>query len=62
MFAVILLPNFRLQAALRFRQELHAQPVGLVDGNDPKSGILEINDDAKREEWLPHMDLSEILF
>lgn len=47
MFAVVLLPNFRLQAVLRFREEMHAEPVALVDGNDPKSGILEINEAAK---------------
>ena len=47
MYAVVLLPNFRLQAALRFREELHAQPVVLMDGNAPKAGILEINGAAQ---------------
>ncbi len=47
MFAVVLVPNFRLQAALRFREELHAQPVAIVEENDPKAGILEINDAAQ---------------
>ncbi len=53
MFAVVLLPNFRLQAALRFREEMHAlpgrqaPPVALIDANDPKPGILEINEAAK---------------
>ena len=46
MFAVVLLPNFRLQAALRFREELRAQSVALIDGHDPKPGLLEINDAA----------------
>jgi protein ImuB len=76
MFAVVLVPNFRLQAALRFREETWlrrpaaesacgaspqrelrcpategsatpcSQPIVLVDANDPKSGILEINDTA----------------
>src|SRR6266446_6947047 len=84
MFAVVLLPNFRLQAALRFREEMWlrrpaaevaaaprrregcgappqrglqcpaaedgasfaSQPVALVDANDPKSSVLEINDAA----------------
>src|SRR5829696_7248029 len=31
MFAVLLLPNFRLQAALRSRQELRKQPVAVTD-------------------------------
>lgn len=43
MFAAVLLPNFRLQAALRFREELHAQPVALIDEHEPKAGVLEIN-------------------
>ena len=47
MFAVVLLPNFRLQAALRFRGELHARPVAIVDEQEPKSGILESNDAAQ---------------
>ena len=46
MFAVVLLPNFRLQAAMRFREELRAQPVALIDEHEPKSGLLEINDAA----------------
>ncbi len=49
MFTVILLPNFRLQAALRFREELHAQPVALIDEHEPKSGVLEINAAAETE-------------
>ena len=48
MFTVVLLPNFRLQAALRFREELHAQPVAIIEANDPKAGILEINDAAQK--------------
>ncbi len=42
MFAVILLPDFRLQAALRFREEMHAQPVALTDAQVPKAGVLEM--------------------
>src|SRR4051812_22960725 len=49
MFAVILLPNFRLQAALRFREEMHALAVALVDEQVPKVGILEISEAAARE-------------
>lgn len=47
MFAVVLIPDFRRQAALRFREELHAQPVAIVEENNPKAGILEINDTAQ---------------
>ena len=46
MFAVVLLPNFRMQAALRFRAEMHARPVALIDAQEPKAGILEINNAA----------------
>jgi protein ImuB len=46
MFAVILLPNFRLQAALRFREEMHALPVALVDGQAPQAGVLETSEAA----------------
>ena len=43
MFAVLLLPNFRLQAALRFRDELSAAPVALFDPAAPKIGLLEVS-------------------
>ena len=46
MFAVIFLPNFRLQAALRWRGELRAQPVAIVDGQSGKGTILELNERA----------------
>jgi protein ImuB len=42
MFVVLLLPDFRLQAALRHREELRAQPVALVDNEV----ALEINSAA----------------
>lgn len=47
MFAVIALPNFRLQAALRFREELRARPAALIDPADLKAGALELNEAAK---------------
>jgi protein ImuB len=43
MFAVILLPDFRMQAALRFREDMRARPVALIDEHEPKSGVLEMN-------------------
>jgi protein ImuB len=46
MFAVVLLPAFRLQAALRFRDEMRARPVALVDEHEGKVAVLEINDAA----------------
>jgi len=53
MFAVILLPNFRLQAALRFREELRVLPVALVDEQAPKAGLLEISEAAARAGVMP---------
>ena len=53
MFAVILLPNFRLQAALRFREEMHAQPVALMDEQTPKAGLLEISEAAALAGVMP---------
>lgn len=47
MFAVVILPNFRLQAALRFREEMHARPVALIDPHEPKAGLLEITATAE---------------
>jgi len=43
MFAVLLLPDFRLQAALRMREELRAQPVAVVDERTHHGLILERN-------------------
>ncbi|HVY68547.1 MAG TPA: DNA polymerase Y family protein [Verrucomicrobiae bacterium] len=48
MFAVIHLPNFRLQAALRHRAELRARPVALVDPSLPKPTIVQVNLAAAR--------------
>ena len=48
MFAVILLPNFRLQAALRFREELREQPVALTHEGEDKTGLLEVSAAAER--------------
>lgn len=44
MFAVIFLPNFRLQMALRWRGEWRAQPAAIVD---EKGAVLELNDRAR---------------
>jgi len=41
MFAVVLLPTFRLQAALRFRTELHARAVAITDGD--KGAAVEVS-------------------
>lgn len=48
MFATIYLPNFYLQAVLRHQSELRAQPVALLDAEDAKPVILELNATAEQ--------------
>ncbi len=48
MFAVLLLPEFRLQSALRMRGELRARPVAVVDERDSKGAVLDRNAAAAR--------------
>ncbi|MGZ4965583.1 MAG: Y-family DNA polymerase [Chthoniobacterales bacterium] len=43
MFATIYLPNFYLQAALRHQPELATKPVGLIDGQEAKAIIMQLN-------------------
>ena len=47
-FAAISLPQFSLQAALRLRGELWAQPVAVLDGESEKGLVLEMTDAAAR--------------
>jgi hypothetical protein len=46
MFATIYLPDFYLQAALRHQPELSGQPVGLIDDQEKKAVIIQLNDPA----------------
>ena len=48
MFAAILLPNFRLQAVLRFRDELRDLPLALSDEDEARAGLLEVSEAAAR--------------
>ena len=43
MFATIYLPNFYLQAALRHQPELDGKPVALIDEQEAKAIIIQIN-------------------
>ena len=47
MFATLYLPNFYLQAALRHQPELTLQPVALIDDQDPKPVIIQLNQAAE---------------
>jgi impB/mucB/samB family len=46
MFATIYLPDFYLQAALRHQPELSGQPVGLIDDQEKKAVIIQLNEPA----------------
>lgn len=47
MFASVLVPNFYLQAALRHAPDLRDQPVGLIDDEQSKAIIIQVNDRAE---------------
>jgi protein ImuB len=46
MFAVVYLPNFSLQAVLRYERELESRPVALTGGDQPKPLIIQVNRSA----------------
>jgi protein ImuB len=48
MFATIYLPNFYLQAATRHQPELGATPVALIEEQDRKPVIIQLNDAAEK--------------
>jgi hypothetical protein len=47
MFATIFLPNFFLQAAMRHQQIPSSTPIGLIDENDNKPLIIQLNQVAE---------------
>src|SRR5688500_12044964 len=53
MFAVLYLPNFRLQAALRWQEELSAQPVAIID---EENVVLECTESAKQKDVCAGLD------
>ncbi len=48
MFATIYLPNFFLQAATRHQPELRAKPVALIEEQDRKPIIIQLNEAAEK--------------
>ena len=48
MFATIYLPNFYLQAAMRHQPELRAQPVTLLEEQEKKPVIIQLNEAAEQ--------------
>src|SRR5256885_16614771 len=47
MFATIYLPNFYLQAATRHQPELREKPVALIEGQERKPVIIQLNEAAE---------------
>ena len=47
MFATIYLPNFYLQAALRYEAQLRSKPVALIEGQERKPVIIQLNPAAE---------------
>ena len=43
MFATIYLPDFYLQAALRYQPDLRDKPVALIDDQEKKAVIIQLN-------------------
>ena len=48
MFATIYLPNFYLQAATRHQPELRTKPVGLIEEQERKPLIVQLNEAAEK--------------
>src|SRR6266853_3457326 len=48
MFATIYLPNFYLQAAMRHQPELRAKPVALIEEQEKKPVLVQLNDAAEK--------------
>src|SRR6266487_4784730 len=48
MFATIYLPNFYLQAAMRHQPGLCAKPVALIEEQEKKPVIVQLNDVAEK--------------
>ena len=47
MFATLYVPNFYLQAVLRYQPELAAAPVGLIDDRETKATLIQLTEGAE---------------
>jgi protein ImuB len=61
MFATIYLPNFYLQAATRHQPELKAEPVALIEEQERKPVIIQLNDTAEKADIRKGMTPSQAL-
>ena len=61
MFATIYLPNFYLQAALRHQPELCEKPVALIEEQEKKPLIIQLNEAAEKSGICKGMTPSQAL-
>ena len=61
MFATIYLPNFYLQAAMRHQQGLYVKPVALIEEQEKKPVIIQLNDVAEKAGIYKGMTPSQAL-
>ena len=61
MFATIYLPNFYLQAAIRHQPELRAKPVALIEEQERKPLIIQLNQAAENARICKWMTPSQAL-
>ena len=61
MFATIYLPNFYLQAAIRHQQELRAKSVALIEEQEKKPVIIQLNEAAEKTGICKGMTPSQAL-
>ena len=61
MFATIYLPNFYLQAAMRHQPELRAKPVALIEEQERKPLIIQLNEAAEEAGICKGMTPSQAL-
>jgi protein ImuB len=61
MFATIYLPNFYLQAAMRHQPELCAKPAGLIEEQEKKPVIIQLNEVAEEAGICKGMTPSQAL-
>jgi protein ImuB len=61
MFATIYLPNFYLQAAMRHQPELRAKPVALIEEQERKPLIIQLNQAAEQAGICKGMTPSQAL-